>query len=53
MYLAMRWVEPGHAPTVVEARKRLEHLREHGPSDYAFAWESLPKVQLWRQARCG
>jgi len=53
MYLAMWWVAPGHAPTVAEARERLEHLRKSGPSDYAFGWESLPSVQLWRTARCG
>ncbi len=31
------WVPAGHRPTVVEARERLEHLRKHGTTQYAFA----------------
>jgi heme-degrading monooxygenase HmoA len=27
----------GHSPTLDEAMARLAHLREHGPSDYAFS----------------
>jgi heme-degrading monooxygenase HmoA len=52
MYFAMWWVEPGHAPGVAEAFERLDYLNEHGPSDYAFGWESLPQVQMWKEARC-
>ena len=51
-YLVMWWVPAGHIPTLQEAVERLEYLRCHGPSDYAFGWESLPKAQLWKQARC-
>ena len=51
-YFAMWWVEPGHVPTQAEAEERLAHLRAHGPSDFAFGWESLPQVQLWKEARC-
>ena len=29
-------VAPGHLPTALEAKARLEHLQAHGPSDYAF-----------------
>ena len=29
-------VKLGFTPTIDEAKKRLEHLREHGPSSYAF-----------------
>ena len=36
-----------------EAKERLEHLTAHGPSDYAFGWESVPAAQLWKTARCG
>lgn len=32
----MWWVESGDIPTLEEAEKRLIHLREHGPSAYAF-----------------
>lgn len=30
------WVPAGHRPTVAEAEGRLLHLREHGPTEYAF-----------------
>jgi len=33
---AMWWVPAGHVPDVAEARVRLAHLREHGPSPFAF-----------------
>ncbi|GGW50002.1 DUF3291 domain-containing protein [Streptomyces xantholiticus] len=32
----MWWVPAGHRPTVEEAEQRLLHLREHGPTPYAF-----------------
>jgi hypothetical protein len=51
-YLVMWWVPAGHIPTLQEAVERLEFLRCHGSSDYAFGWESLPMAQLWKQARC-
>ncbi|MHA5049266.1 DUF3291 domain-containing protein [Streptomyces sp. SD15] len=33
---ALWWVPAGHRPTVAEAESRLVHLREHGPTEYAF-----------------
>jgi hypothetical protein len=33
---ALWWVPAGHRPTVAEAEQRLLHLREHGPTPYAF-----------------
>ncbi|MFF7124192.1 DUF3291 domain-containing protein [Streptomyces sp. NPDC008240] len=30
------WVPAGHRPSVAEAEERLVHLREHGPTPYAF-----------------
>ena len=33
---AMWWVAAGHRPDVAEARERLDHLRTHGPSPFAF-----------------
>jgi hypothetical protein len=33
---AMWWVPAGHVPDVAEARARLDHLRAHGPSPFAF-----------------
>lgn len=32
----MWWVPAGHRPTVREAEDRLLHVREHGPTQYAF-----------------
>lgn len=32
----MWWVPAGERPTVADAEKRLLHLREHGPTPYAF-----------------
>ena len=51
-YFVMWWVPAEHRPTVQEALERLRHLRQHGPSDHAFGWESLPAAQLWKSARC-
>lgn len=34
--VAMWWVPVGHRPTVAEAEERILHLREHGPTAYAF-----------------
>ncbi len=48
----MWWVPAGHRPTIQEAIERLEHLKANGPSDHAFAWESLPSAQLYKTARC-
>jgi hypothetical protein len=33
---AMWWVPAGHVPDVAEARERLDHLRAHGPTPFAF-----------------
>jgi len=33
------WVEKGHIPTVMEAKSRLEHLREHGATPHAFTFK--------------
>ena len=34
--IAMWWVPAGHVPDVAEARERLDHLRAHGPTPFAF-----------------
>lgn len=39
LYLALWWVPAGHRPTPLEARGRLEHLRTHGPTPYAFTFK--------------
>lgn len=45
------WVPSGHRPSVEEAVARMEHLKQHGPSDYAFDWQTA-SAQLWKTARC-
>jgi hypothetical protein len=39
LYMALWWVPAGHRPTPLEARERLEHLRLHGPTPYAFTFK--------------
>jgi hypothetical protein len=41
--VVMWWVPAGHEPTVQEAKERLEHLRTHGSSKFAFSFrEAFP-----------
>ena len=49
--LVMRWVPEGHRPPLAEGVARLDHLKAHGPSDFAFGWESLPAAQIGKTAR--
>ena len=37
-YMALWGVPQGHIPTVEDARERLEHLRVHGETPYAFSF---------------
>jgi hypothetical protein len=39
-YLALWWVPAGHIPSTTEAAQRLNHLRDHGPTPYAFTFRS-------------
>jgi hypothetical protein len=45
-------VPAGHQPTVQEAVERLQSLKQNGPSDFAFGWETVPSAQLWKAGRC-
>jgi hypothetical protein len=38
-YMALWWVPEGHIPTVEEAKERLEHLRTHSATAYAFTFK--------------
>jgi hypothetical protein len=49
--VALWWVPVGHRPSVAEAVARIEHLKQHGPSDHAFDWRTA-SAQLWKTARC-
>jgi len=52
-YLAMWWVPAGHLPGVDEAKKRLEHLTAHGPSQFAFNFKSVVGCSSDRRRRGG
>lgn len=52
MHFVMWWIEPGHRPSLDEARARLAHLEAHGNSDHAFDWSHLEQATQWRDARC-
>lgn len=38
--LALWWIPAGHIPSVAEARERLKHLEEHGPTPFAFTFRT-------------
>ncbi len=38
-YVALWWIPRHHIPTVEEAKERLEHLRAHGETPYAFTFK--------------
>lgn len=39
-YLVLWWIPAGHEPSVEEAEERLDYLREHGPTPYAFNFKN-------------
>jgi hypothetical protein len=39
VHMVLWWVPAGHEPSVGEAEERLEHLRLHGPTPYAFTFK--------------
>ena len=40
-YYALWWVPAGHLPDPQKAKERLEYLREHGDSAYAFSFKKV------------
>lgn len=40
-FLALWWVPEGHIPSIDEMKKRLAHLEEHGPSQFAFTFKTV------------
>ena len=40
-YYALWWIPAGHLPTTDEGKERLEYLRTHGDSAYAFSFKNL------------
>jgi hypothetical protein len=41
MHMALWWIPRGYIPGIDEAKTRLAHLEEHGPSQFAFDFKSL------------
>jgi len=39
-YLALWWVPAGHRPSIDEAKKRLAHLDDNGPTPFAFTFKA-------------
>jgi hypothetical protein len=39
--VALWWVPAGHIPSIDEAKKRLAHLQEHGPTPFAFSFRAI------------
>ncbi|QBD74759.1 DUF3291 domain-containing protein [Ktedonosporobacter rubrisoli] len=37
-YVALWWVPEGHRPGLAEVKERMEYLRAHGPSSFAFTF---------------
>ena len=40
-YYALWWVPAGHLPSTEEGKERLDYLREHGDSAYAFSFKNI------------
>jgi hypothetical protein len=38
-YAALWWVPVGHRPGISEAEERVAHLRQHGPTSFAFTFK--------------
>src|SRR4051794_31164083 len=38
-YMCLWWIPAGDIPTIEEAKQRLEHLRDHGPTPRAFTFK--------------
>ncbi|MFJ4655567.1 DUF3291 domain-containing protein [Nocardia sp. NPDC088792] len=45
VFTALWWIPEGHTPGIEESIERLEHLREHGPTPYAFTFRSAFEPQ--------
>lgn len=48
--LVLWWIAVGHRPDLAEGVARLEHLKTHGASEYAFGWEGIPAARHWKTA---
>ena len=49
-YMALWWVPVGHRPGIDEAKKRLAHLNQYGPTQFAFTFKTiLPPDEAYQQ----
>ena len=46
-------VAEGYIPALTEALERLDHLRRHGSTEYAYGWDGLPHLKVWMNQQCG
>jgi heme-degrading monooxygenase HmoA len=40
-YVALWWVPAGHIPCVDEAKTRIAYLDQHGPTEFAFSFQTI------------
>lgn len=60
-YIALWWIPEGHLPGVEEARERLDYMRVHGPTPFAFSFarpfaapgEDVVRMTEGIEAACG
>ncbi|MDY8137325.1 DUF3291 domain-containing protein [Aquimarina sp. 2201CG5-10] len=45
MHMAFWYVEKGHHPTAEEAKERLQYIRDHGETPYAFTFKSRFSIE--------
>ena len=45
--LALWWIPAGHIPNTDEAKERLTHLEQHGPTPYAFTFKQRFTAEEW------
>jgi Domain of unknown function (DUF3291) len=51
VYLALWWVPAGRRPGIDEAKKRLAHLEQHGPTQFAFTFKAaFPPDEKFQEA---
>jgi hypothetical protein len=49
-YSALWWVPEGHVPGIDEAKRRVAHLDMHGPTEFAFSFNSvIPPDDAYQQ----
>ena len=48
-YYALWWLPAGQLPSIEEGKERLDHLRQHGDSAYAFSFKNIGSVPAEQQ----